>query len=62
MYLAAVGAGAGHGLATNAPANGVPAAQVAELLVHSGAAMLHRHYAHLGAKAQPLRSALGRIR
>ena len=51
-----------HGLATDALANGVPDAQVAELLGHSGTAMLHQHFAHLGAKAQPLRSALGRIR
>jgi integrase len=50
-----------HGLATDALANGVPDAQVAELLGDSGMAMLHRHYAHLGAKAQALRLALGRI-
>jgi integrase len=49
-----------HGLAADALANGVPDAQVAELLGHSGTAMLQRHHAHLGAKA--LREALGRIR
>jgi hypothetical protein len=37
-------------------------AHVAELLGHSGTAMLHRHYAHLGAKAKALREALSRIR
>ncbi|HJZ55765.1 MAG TPA: hypothetical protein VKE74_12425 [Gemmataceae bacterium] len=29
---------------------------------HSGTAMLHRHYAHLGAKAKVLPDALGRVR
>jgi len=43
-------------------ANGVPDAQVAELLGHSGAAMLHRHYAHLTARARVLKEALGRVR
>jgi integrase len=51
-----------HSFATDALANGVPDAQVAELLGHSGTAMLHRHYAHLGAKAKALRDALGRVR
>ena len=43
-------------------ANGVPEAHVAELLGHSGTAMLHRHYSHLGTKAAALRSALGKVR
>jgi integrase len=51
-----------HSFATDALANGVPDAQVAELLGHSGTAMLHRHYAHLGARAKALREALGRVR
>jgi integrase len=51
-----------HGFATDALAHGVPDAQVAELLGHSGTAMLHRHYAHLGARAKALRDALGRVR
>jgi integrase len=51
-----------HGFATDALANGVPDAQVAELLGHSGTTMLHRHYAHLGARAKALRDALGRVR
>jgi integrase len=51
-----------HGLATDALAKGVPDAHVAALLGHSGTAMLHRHYAHLGARAQALREALGRVR
>jgi integrase len=51
-----------HTFATDALANGVPDAQVAELMGHSGTATLHRHYAHLGAKAKALREALGRVR
>jgi hypothetical protein len=34
----------------------------AKLLGHSGTAMLHRHYAHLTARAKALRSALAHIR
>jgi hypothetical protein len=37
-------------------------AQVAALLGHCGTVMLHRHYAHLGAKAKALREALGKVR
>jgi integrase len=51
-----------HTFATDALSNGVPDAQVAELLGHSGTAMLHKHYSHLGAKAQALRNALGKVR
>jgi integrase len=51
-----------HTFATDALAKGVPDAQVAELLGHSGTAMLHKHYAHLGARAEALRNALGKIR
>jgi integrase len=51
-----------HTFATDALANGVPDAQVAELLGHSGTATLHRHYAHLTARSQALREALGRVR
>jgi integrase len=51
-----------HTFATDALANGVPDAQVAELLGHSGTAMLHKHYSHLTARAQVLRDALGRVR
>jgi integrase len=51
-----------HSFATDALANGVPDAQVAELLGHSGTAMLHRHYSHLGARAQALKDALGKVR
>ena len=36
--------------------------QVAELLGHSGTAMLHKHYSHLGARSQALREALGKVR
>jgi site-specific recombinase XerD len=51
-----------HSFATDALANGVPDAQVAELLGHSETAMLHEHYSHLTARARALRSALGRVR
>jgi integrase len=51
-----------HSFATDALANGVPEAHVAELLGHSGTAMLHKHYSHLGTRATALRAALGRVR
>jgi integrase len=51
-----------HTFATDARANGVPDAQVAVLLGHSGTAMLHKHYAHLTARSQVLRDALGKVR
>jgi integrase len=51
-----------HTFATDALANGVRDAQVAELLGHSGTAMLHKHYAHLTARAKALRDALSRVR
>ena len=51
-----------HSFATDALANGVPDAQVAALLGHSGTATLHRHYSHLTARSQALRDALGRVR
>ncbi len=51
-----------HGFATTALVNGVPDAQVAALLGHSGTAMLHKHYSHLTAQTQALREALGRVR
>ena len=51
-----------HAFATDVLANGVPDAHVAELLGHSGTAMLHRHYSHLTARSQALREALGRVR
>jgi integrase len=51
-----------HAFATDALANGVPDAQVAALMGHSGTAMLHKRYAHLGARAKALREALGKVR
>jgi integrase len=60
--LKAIAYGYRHGFATDALANGVPDAQVAELLGHSGTAMLHRHYAHLTARSQVLKGALGKVR
>jgi integrase len=58
----AIAYGLRHSFATDALERGVPDAQVAELLGHSGTAMLHKHYSHLGARAQALREALGRVR
>jgi integrase len=58
----AIAYGLRHTFATDALANGVPDAQVAELLGHAGTAVLHRHYAHLAARAKTLREALGRVR
>jgi len=60
--LKAIAYGYRHGFATDALANGVPDAQVAELLGHSGTAMLHKHYSHLTARSQVLRDALGKVR
>jgi integrase len=51
-----------HSFATDALAKGVPDAQVAALLGHSGTATLHRHYSHLTARSHALREALGRVR
>jgi integrase len=51
-----------HTFATDALAAGVPDAQVAELLGHSGTGMLHRHYSHLTARARELRGALEKVR
>jgi integrase len=58
----AIAYGLRHSFATDALERGVPDAQVAELLGHSGTAMLHKHYSHLGEKAKTLREALGRVR
>lgn len=60
--LKAIAYGYTHGFATDALARGVPDAQVAELLGHAGTAMLHKHYAHLTARSQVLRDALGKVR
>ena len=51
-----------HTFATDALAQGVPDAQVAQLLGHSSTAMLHKHYAHLGSKARAMADALKRVR
>jgi integrase len=58
----AIAYGYRHTFATEALANGVPDAQVAALLGHSGTAMLHKHYSHLTGQARALREALGRVR
>lgn len=49
-----------HSFATNALANGVPDAVVAELLGHTGTAMVHKNYSHLGQRSQVLREAAER--
>lgn len=51
-----------HTFATDALASGVPDAQVAELLGHQGTTMLHKHYAHLTARARTLKEALDKVR
>jgi integrase len=58
----AIAYGYRHTFATDALVNGVPDAQVAALLGHSGTTVLHRHYSHLGARAQAMRDALARVR
>ena len=58
----AIAYGLRHSFATDALANGVPDAHVAELLGHCGTNMLHRHYSHLGARADALRGALSKVR
>lgn len=51
-----------HQFATDALEAGVPDAHVAELLGHTSTAMIHKHYAHLGARARVLSEALNRVR
>jgi integrase len=51
-----------HGFATDALAGGVPDAVVVELLGHANTKMLHKHYSHLGARADSLRAAANRVR
>jgi integrase len=51
-----------HTYATDALSEGVPDAQVAALLGHSGTVMLHKHYSHLTSQAKVLREAAGRVR
>src|SRR5262249_10940502 len=48
----AIAYGYRHTFATDALASGVPDAQVAALLGHSGTSMLHKHYAHLLSKTK----------
>lgn len=62
LGIKATAYGLRHTFATDALANGVPDAHVAELLGHSGTAMIHKHYAHLTSKAKALRNALDKIR
>lgn len=50
-----------HSFATNALAQGIPDAIVAELLGHRGTAMLQFHYSHLGSQARVLKDAVERV-
>jgi integrase len=62
LGIRAAAYGLRHTFATDALARGVPDAQVAALLRHSGTTMLHKHYSRLTAQSQALREALGRVR
>lgn len=54
----AIAYGYRHTFVTDALAGGVPTALVAELVGHSGTAVIDKHYSHLGVKADVLRAAL----
>jgi len=58
----AIAYGYRYTFATEALSRGVSDALVAELLGHSGTAMLHKHFAHLEAKGAVLRQALDQVR
>jgi integrase/recombinase XerC len=58
----AIAYGYRHTFATDGLANGLPEAHVAELLGHGSTTMLHKHYAHLTAKAGVLRNAAALVR
>jgi hypothetical protein len=47
--------------AADALANGVPDAQIAALMVHSGTAMLHENYSRLTGQARVLRESFGKV-
>jgi integrase len=51
-----------HTLATDALAQGVPDAHVAQLLGHGSTAMLYKHYSHLSAKTKVMAEALKKVR
>lgn len=58
----AIAYGYRHSYATDALVNGVPDATVAALLGHADTTVLHRHYSHLGARADALREAASKVR
>jgi integrase len=58
----AIAYGYRHSYATDALVNGVPDATVAALLGHADTTVLHRHYSHLGSRADALREAAARVR
>jgi integrase len=60
--VSAIAYGYRHSFATDGLANGLPDAHVAELLGHSSTAMIHKHYAHLTARAGVLREAAALVR
>jgi len=57
----AIAYGYRHTYATEALAKGIPDATVAALLGHSSTAMLHKHYSHLGSRADILRAAAAQV-
>lgn len=58
----AIAYGYRHTFATDALVKGVPDAQVAALMGHADTTMLHRHYSHLGQRADVLKEAAARVR
>ena len=51
-----------HSFATDALTSGVGVAQVAELLGHRDATMVHRHYGHLADQIEHMKEAAGTYR
>ena len=51
-----------HTLATDALANGIPEAHVAEMLGHFSTKMLSAHYSHLSARAKAIRDSAMKVR
>ena len=58
----AIAYGYRHAYATEALSRGVPDAQVAALLGHSGTGTLHQHYSHLTSRAEVLKRAAATLR
>lgn len=58
----AVAYGMRHSFATAALVNGIPDAHVAALLGHTNTSMIHKHYSHVGSRADVLRNAAALVR